>query len=52
MAAVDDLAEDYQSPVQDLEIVVDYNKLEAEVRGLTEKLLNKEKDDDPSDTSV
>ena len=52
LAAVDDLAEDYQSPVQDLEIVIDYNKLEAEVRGLTEKLLNKEKDDDPSDTSM
>ncbi len=51
MAAVEDLGEDYGSPVRDLEIVIDYNKLESEVRGLTEKLLDKV-DDDQSDTSV
>lgn len=51
MAAVDDLGEDYGSPVQDLEIVIDYTKLESEVRGLTEKLLDKDKNDQ-SDTSV
>ncbi len=45
MAAVDDLGEDYGSPVRDLEIVIDYNKLENEIRGLTEKLLDKDKDD-------
>ena len=51
MAAVDDLGEDYGSPVRDLEIVIDYNKLEAEVRNFTEKLLDKDKNDQ-SDTSV
>ena len=51
MAAVDDLGEDYGSPVQDLEIVIDYTKLESEVRGLTEKLLDKA-DDDQSNPSV
>jgi hypothetical protein len=51
MAAVDDLGEDYGSPVQDLEIVIDYTKLESEVRSFTEKLLDKDKNDQ-SDTSV
>jgi len=51
MAAVDDLGEDYGSPVRDLEIVIDYNKLEAEVRNFTEKLLDKDKNDQ-SNTSV
>lgn len=52
LAAVDDMEEDYGSPVRDLEIVIDYNKLEAEVRSFTEKLLNKGKDNDQSDTSM
>lgn len=45
MAAVDDLGEDYGSPVRDLEIVIDYNKLESEIRNLTQNLLDKDKDD-------
>lgn len=45
MAAVDDLGEDYGSPVRDLEIVIDYNKLENEIRNLTQNLLDKDKDD-------
>jgi len=51
MAAVEELGEDYGSPVRDLEIVIDYNLLETEVKNLTKKLLNKDKNDS-SDTSV
>lgn len=51
MSAVDELGEDYGSPVNDLEIVIDYTKLEHEINKLTKNLLDKDKDDS-SDTSV
>lgn len=45
MSAVDELAEDYGSPVNDVEIVIDYAKLEKEINTLTKNLLDKDKDD-------
>ena len=40
MSAVDDLARDYGSPVNDIEIVIDYTRLEQEVKRLTTNLLD------------
>ena len=51
MSAVDDLGEDYGSPVCDVEIVIDYNRLEEEINKLTKNLLDKDTNDS-SDTSV
>jgi len=51
LSAVEDLGEDYGSPVRDVEIVIDYNKLEDQINNLTKNLLDKKKDDS-SDTSV
>jgi len=51
LSAVEDLGEDYGSPVSDIEIVIDYNKLEDQINNLTKNLLDKKKDDS-SDTSV
>jgi hypothetical protein len=51
MSAVDDLGEDYGSPVSDIEIVIDYNRLEEEINKLTKNLLDKDTNDS-SDTSV
>ena len=51
MSAVDDLGQDYGSPVRDCEIVIDYTKLEHEINKLTKNLLDKDKNDS-SDTSV
>lgn len=51
MSAVDELAEDYGSPVNDIEIVIDYNRLEEEINKLTKNLLDKDTDDS-SDTSM
>jgi hypothetical protein len=51
MSAVDQLGEDYGSPVRDIEIVVDYVKLEDQIKNLTTNLLDKDKDDS-SDSSV
>tara|TARA_B110000503_G_C7164851_1_gene421387 strand:- start:519 stop:851 length:333 start_codon:yes stop_codon:yes gene_type:complete len=51
MSAVDDLGEDYGSPVNDIEIVIDYTRLEQEVKKLTKNLLDKD-NNDPGDTSV
>lgn len=45
MSAVDELGEDYGSPVKDLEIVIDYNKLENEIKQFTKNLLDKDTDD-------
>tara|TARA_R110000868_G_scaffold58174_2_gene179730 strand:+ start:1933 stop:2271 length:339 start_codon:yes stop_codon:yes gene_type:complete len=53
MSAVDDLARDYGSPVNDIEIVIDYTRLEQEVKRLTTNLLDKDSDDDDKgDTSL
>ena len=53
MSAVDDLARDYGSPVNDIEIVIDYTRLEQEVKRLTTNLLDKDgDDDDKGDTSL
>ena len=53
MSAVDDLARDYGSPVNDIEIVIDYTRLEQEVKRLTTNLLDKDSDDaDKGDTSL
>lgn len=51
MSAVDQLGKDYGSPVRDIEIVVDYVKLEDQIKNLTTNLLDKDKDDS-SDSSV
>lgn len=45
MSAVEQLGEDYGSPVRDLEIIINYNKLETEIMHLTKKLLDKDKND-------
>ena len=52
MSAMDELGEDYGSPVNDIEIVIDYNKLEEEINILTKKLLDKDNNDDTSDLSL
>lgn len=51
MSAVEDLGEDYGSPVSDIEIIIDYNKLEDQINSLTKNLLDKNKDDS-SNTSM
>jgi len=51
MSAVNDLGEDYGSPVRDIEIVIDYARLEEEIKNLTKNLLDKDKNDQ-SDSSV
>lgn len=51
MSAVEELGDDYGSPVSDVEIVIDYNKLEKDIKKLTKKLLDKD-NNDSSDTSM
>ena len=51
MSAVEDLGEDYGSPVRDIEIMIDYTKLEDQINKLTTNLLDKKKDDS-SDSSM
>lgn len=51
LSAVEDLGEDYGSPVRDIEIMIDYNKLEDQINNLTKNLLDKKKDDS-SDSSM
>lgn len=51
MSAVEDLGDDYGSPVSDIEIVIDYTRLETEINDLTKNLLDKDKNDQ-SDSSV
>ncbi len=51
MSAVEDFSIDYGSPVKDLEIIIDYNKLENEIQDYTTKLLDKDRNDS-SDTSM
>lgn len=51
LSAVEELGQDYGSPVSDIEIVIDYTKLEDTISNLTKKLLDKNKDDS-SDTSM
>lgn len=51
MSAVEELGEDYGSPVRDLEIVIDYARLEEEINKHTKKLLDKD-NNDQSNTSV
>jgi predicted AlkP superfamily pyrophosphatase or phosphodiesterase len=51
MSAVDELGQDYGSPVRDIEIVIDYTRLEKEIRALTKGLLDKDSNDQ-SNTSV
>jgi hypothetical protein len=45
MGAVEDLGEDYGSPVRGIEIVIDYTKLESEIKNLTKNLLDKDTND-------
>ena len=49
-SAIDELGEEYGSPVEDLQIIINYNQLEAEIMERTKKLLDKDSDDksDPS----
>lgn len=51
LSAVEELGEDYGSPVNDVEIVIDYVKLEKEINTLTKNLLDKDKNDQ-SNTSM
>jgi hypothetical protein len=51
MSAIDELGEDYGSPVRDLEIVVDYSRLEEEINKHTKNLLDKD-NNDQGNTSV
>lgn len=51
MGAADHLGEDYGSPVENIEIVINYSLLEQEVNTQTKKLLSKDSDD-TSDTSM
>lgn len=52
MTVVDELGEEYDSPVRDLEFVINYSRLEQEISLMTSKLLNKEKNDDQGDIST
>ena len=45
MSAVEELGEDYGSPVRDIEIVIDYARLESEIKNLTKNLLDKDNND-------
>lgn len=45
MGAVEDLGEDYGSSVRGIEIVIDYTKLESEIKNLTKNLLDKDTND-------
>jgi hypothetical protein len=50
---VEELSEEYGSPVDDLEIVINYDGLEKEIQRLTKNLLDKESSgDDSGDTST
>jgi hypothetical protein len=51
LSCVDQLGENHDSPVSDIEIIIDYNKLEKEIKSYTKKLLDKQQDDQ-SDSSV
>ena len=46
MTAVTELGEDYGSPVSDLQIIIDYKKLEKQVKSITSDLLEKKNTND------
>jgi len=46
MTAVEQLSEDYKSPVSDLQIMIDYKKLEKQVKSFTTDLLGKKENND------
>ena len=46
MTAVAELSEDYGSSVTDLQIVIDFKKLEKQVKSITKDLLEKKNTDD------
>ena len=52
MAMSADLAEEYGSEVENLEIIMNYSRLEQEIVDKTKTLLNKGPKDDKSNTSV
>jgi hypothetical protein len=48
---IDELGGEYNSPVQDIEFVINYSRLEREINAMTDKLLNKKDDNDTSNSS-
>ena len=52
MTVVDELGEEYNSPVQDIEFVINYSRLEQEISSMTSKLLNKDDKNDTGDSST
>lgn len=46
MTAVAELSEDYGSSVTDLQIIIDFKKLEEQVKSITKDLLEKKNTDD------
>jgi hypothetical protein len=52
ISAIDELGEEYGSPIEDLEIIINYNRLEEEIQKLTKNLLDKDNSNDSSDPST
>lgn len=52
ISAIDELGEEYGSPIEDLEIIINYNRLEEEIQKLTKNLLDKDNPNDSSNTSL
>jgi hypothetical protein len=48
----DEISSEWNSPVDDVEIVINYSRIEDEIVSKTKKLLNKEDNDDTGDSSV
>jgi hypothetical protein len=49
---IDELGEEYNSPVQDIEFVINYSRLEKEIISMTDRLLNKKDDNDQGNSST
>jgi hypothetical protein len=49
---IDELGEEYNSPVQDIEFVINYSRLEKEIISMTDQLLNKKNDNDQGNSST
>lgn len=49
---IDELGEEYDSPVKDVEFVINYNKIEHDISSMTSQLLNKRNSNDSGDISM
>jgi hypothetical protein len=52
VAVAEEISERYDSPVEDMEIIINYSRLEEEIKSLTQEILSSKDKNDSSDPST